>query len=240
MEVEDRSVFELPYAEPDKSASFGKSDDQVIDFYYAAKPDNSIIVLIHGGYWRPEYDRKHLAPLAKALSAEGWSVALIEYRRIIGNPDAMLEDSKLAIALIEKEFQNLILVGHSAGGQLALVLTNSTKSIGTIALAPVTDLLAAEHLDLDEGAVSDYLGCPANMRSDLDPMKIEFLAKEIVLIHGTLDKRVPFEFATRFMKNNAANNFLFIPLDGVGHFELIDPRQEIFKTICQQVTRIQA
>ena len=237
---EDRSVFDLSFVNPDKSISFGKSEDQVIDFYNSDKSSNSIIVLIHGGYWRQEYDRKHLAPLAKALSAEGWPVALIEYRRIQGNPDAMLEDAKAAIALIEKEFQTLILVGHSAGGQLALVLTNSTKTIGTIALAPVTDLLAAEQLDLDEGAVSDYLGCPAKMRSDLDPMRIEFLDKEIVLIHGTLDKRVPFEFATRFMKNNAANNFLFIPLDGVGHFELIDPRQEIFKTICQQVTRIQA
>lgn len=240
MTEEDRSVFELPFVKPDRSTSYGKSEDQVIDFYGLDKSSDSIIVLIHGGYWRHEYDRKHLAPLAKAFAAEGWSVALIEYRRIQGNPDAMLEDVKDAVALIEKEYKNIILVGHSAGGQLALVLANSTKTIGTIALAPVTDLLAAEQLDLDEGAVSDYLGCPANMRSDLDPMRIEFSAKEIVLIHGTLDIRVPFEFSTRFTKNKEAKNLLFIPLDGVGHFELIDPRQEIFKTICQQVTRIQA
>jgi acetyl esterase/lipase len=238
MEAEDRSVFELPFEKPDRTISYGKSEDQVIDFYNSAKPNDSVIVLIHGGYWRPEYDRKHLAPFAKALSSAGWPVALIEYRRIQGNPDAMLQDAKDAITLIEKEHKNIILVGHSAGGQLALVLTNSTKTIGTIALAPVTDLLVAEQLDLDESAVSDYLGCPANIRSDLDPMRIEFLAKEIVLIHGTLDIRVPFEFSTRFMKNKEAMNLLFIPLDGVGHFELIDPRQEIFKTICQQVSRI--
>jgi len=235
---EDRSVFELSFEEPDRTIIYGKSEDQVIDFYYSAKPNDSVIVLIHGGYWRPEYDRKHLAPFAKALSTAGWSVALIEYRRIQGNPDAMLDDVKAAITLIEEEYIKMILIGHSAGGQLALVLTDSTETIGTIALAPVTDLLTAEQLDLDEGAVSDYLGCPANMRSDLDPMRIDFSTKELVLIHGTLDIRVPFEFSTRFTKNKEAANLHLIPLEGVGHFELIDPRQEIFKTICQQISRI--
>jgi acetyl esterase/lipase len=238
MTEEDRSVFELSFVNPDRSSSYGKFEDQVIDFYVSDMPNDSVIVLIHGGYWRPEYDRKHLAPFAKSLSTAGWSVALIEYRRIQGNPDAMLDDVKAAITLIEQEYKKIILIGHSAGGQLALVLTDSTQTIGTIALAPVTDLLTAELLDLDEGAVSDYLGCPASMRSDLDPMRIDFSTKELVLIHGTLDIRVPFEFSTRFTKNKEAANLLFISLEGVGHFELIDPRQEIFKTICQQISRI--
>ena len=33
MDVEDRSVFELPYEKPDETFTFGKSEDQVIDFY---------------------------------------------------------------------------------------------------------------------------------------------------------------------------------------------------------------
>jgi acetyl esterase/lipase len=69
MDVEDRSVFELPYEKPDKTITFGKSDDQVIDFYLPSDQKKPLIVLIHGGYWRPEYDRKHLAPLARALLA---------------------------------------------------------------------------------------------------------------------------------------------------------------------------
>lgn len=235
---EDRSVFDLPYEAPDKTISFGKSPDQVIDLYYSAEESNSIIVLIHGGYWREEYDRKHLSPMAKALAKQGWSVALIEYRRIQGNPDAMLNDTKSAITLIEKEFKNLILIGHSAGGQLALVLSDSTNAIGTIALAPVTDLITAEKLDLDEGAVSQYLGCPAQIRGDLDPMRIELSNKELVLIHGTLDKWVPYDFSVRFAKNKEADNLLLMTEEGMGHFEVIDPRQEIFKSICHQVSRI--
>jgi len=238
MSVEDRSVFELPFVNPDKSLSYGKSDDQVIDFYHSAKLSDSIIILIHGGYWRPEYDRKHLAPFAKALTNAGWSVALIEYRIIIGNPDAAMNDVNSAIEEVAKQYSKIILMGHSAGGHLALLAAQKNETSGVIALAPVTDLLTAQELDLDEGAVSDFLGAPASIRSDLDPMRQPALKISTVVIHGELDIRVPFEFSTRFTKNKAADNLLFIPLEGIGHFELIDPRQEIFKSICQQVSRI--
>ena len=124
MEAEDRSVFELPYVSPGETIHFGKSEDQVIDFYLPQDKKDSIIVLIHGGYWRPEYDRKHLAPLADALSSLGWPVALIEYRRIIGNPDVMMSDVISAIEEVSKRYPNLILIGHSAGGHLALVASH--------------------------------------------------------------------------------------------------------------------
>ena len=68
MDVEDRSVFELPYEKPDETFTFGKSEDQVIDFYLPPDQKKPLIVLIHGGYWRSEYDRKHLAPLARTLA----------------------------------------------------------------------------------------------------------------------------------------------------------------------------
>ena len=238
MEAEDRSVFEIPYVNPDKTISYGKSEDQVIDFYNSSKAIDSIIILIHGGYWRPEYDRKHLAPFAKALALEGWPIALIEYRRIIGNPDAAMNDVNQAIEEVAKQYSKYVLIGHSAGGHLALLAAQKTKATGVIALAPLTDLLSAEELDLDDGAVSDFLGAPASIRSDLDPMLQPALQTPTVLIHGELDLRVPFEFATRFTKSKEADNLLFIPLEGIGHFELIDPRQEIFKSICQQVSRI--
>lgn len=238
MEVEDRSVFELPHKKPDRSISYGKSEDQVIDFYYSSNPNNPIIVLIHGGYWRPEYDRKHLAPFANALSTVGWSVALIEYRRIIGNPDAMLADTKSAIARVKEEFPRIILIGHSAGGQLALVLSNAVEAIGTIALAPVTDLVRGEELDLDEGAVSDFLGCPALLRSDLDPMRLPAPSNPTTIIHGELDARVPVEFSRDYVGQASGADVHLIEVEGVGHFELIDPRSSIFAQISRVLTAL--
>ncbi|MEI6670610.1 MAG: alpha/beta hydrolase, partial [Actinomycetes bacterium] len=83
MESEDRSVFDLRYITPANTFSYGEHEDQIIDFYLSLESTKPTIVLIHGGYWRPEYDRKDLAPLAQKFTELGWPVALIEYRRII-------------------------------------------------------------------------------------------------------------------------------------------------------------
>lgn len=231
MQEEDRSVFELPYAEPDESISLGKSVDQVIDFYLPKERNENLIVLIHGGYWRPEYDRKHLAPLAKALSNFGWSVALIEYRRIIGNPDAMISDVISAIEELSKRYSKLILIGHSAGGHLALIAAHRVNPSALIALAPLTNLIAAEELDLDEGAVSDFLGAPASLRPDLDPTRLPALSIPTVVIHGALDIRVPINFSREYSAQNAGKNMHYLEFGNLGHFELIDPRSEIFAEI---------
>lgn len=238
MDVEDRSVFELAYEKPDKTSAFGKSEDQVIDFYLPSDQKKPLIVLIHGGYWRPEYDRKHLAPLARALANIGWPVALIEYRRIIGNPNAMMSDVISAIEEASKSYSNLILIGHSAGGHLALVAAHKVNASAIIALAPLTNLLAAEELDLDEGAVSDFLGAPATLRSDLDPTRLPVLTIPTTLIHGTLDLRVPINFSREFVAQKAGPNAHFLEFEHLGHFELIDPRSEIFAEISRVLTSL--
>ena len=206
MTDEDRSVFDLPYIGPAETIHYGKSGDQVIDFYLPKDQEKSLVVLIHGGYWRPEYDRKHLAPLANSLANSGWPVALIEYRRIIGNPDAALSDVINAIGEVSKKYSNLILIGHSAGGHLALV---------------------AAH----EGAVADFLGAPASLRPELDPTRLPALSIPITLIHGALDLRVPINFSRDYVALKAGQNVNYLEFENVGHFELIDPRSEIFAEI---------
>jgi acetyl esterase/lipase len=238
MEVEDRSVFELPYVEPDETIAYGKSEDQVIDFYLPQNQSKPLIVLIHGGFWRPEYDRKHLAPLADALSSSGWPIALIEYRRIIGNPDAMLSDVINAIEEVSKKYSNLILIGHSAGGHLALVASHKVNTSAIIALAPVTDLVSGQDLDLGEGAVADFLGAPAALRSDLDPMQLSGPSVPTTIIHGTLDLRVPIEFSRKYAVHSAGANIKFLEFEHLGHFELIDPRSEIFDEISRVLTSL--
>jgi len=238
MESEDRSVFDLIQSAPTSSFNYGANADQVIDFYLSDESDKPTIVLIHGGYWRPEYDRKHLAPLAEKFKDLGWPVALIEYRRIIGNPDAAMSDVVSAIEEVRNLNRNLILVGHSAGGHLALLAANKLDVLGIIALAPVTDLVKAEELDLDEGAVSDFLGGPASLRVDLDPIRQPALTVPTTLIHGVLDIRVPVAFSRDYVAKAASSNIKLIELENVGHFELIDPRQMIFQLILEQLAQM--
>jgi acetyl esterase/lipase len=238
MESEDRSVFDLPDSAPTNTFSYGKSVDQVIDFYLPVESDKPTIVLIHGGYWRPEYDRKHLAPLAKKFADLGWPVALIEYRRIIGNPDAMMSDVVSAIEEVVGRNNKLILIGHSAGGHLALLAANKLSVLGVIALAPVTDLVKTEELDLDEGAASDFLGAPASLRADLDPMRQPVLTVPTTLIHGALDIRVPVAFARDYVAKAASSHIKLIELENIGHFEVIDPRHKTMELLLEQLTQM--
>ena len=232
---EDRSVFELTEVLPNKSSAYGELADQVIDFYLPDETEKPIIVLIHGGFWRHEYDCKHLSPLADAFVKAGWPVALIEYRRIMGNPDSTISDVSAALAIISSEFKRMIIIGHTAGGHLALLVANKFKPLGLIVLAPVTDLVAAEALDLDDGAVSDFLGVPAKMRSDINPIANPALDVPALLFHGALDVRVPIAQSRDYVSKMASDATKLIELADIGHFELIDPRTAIFGQICTQL-----
>ena len=44
------------------------------------------VALVHGGFWREQYDRAHQSPLAEALARDGFTIASLEYPRI-GMPE---------------------------------------------------------------------------------------------------------------------------------------------------------
>ncbi len=235
MQTEDRSVFDLEVVPPTSGVSYGNTSDQVIDFYLPEKAAKPLVVLIHGGFWRPEFDRKHLSPLAKAIADSGWPVALIEYRRIIGNPDATVQDVHSAMAKLSEDYGPTILLGHSVGGHLALLVGSKFTALGVIALAPVTDLIRSEEMDLDEGAVSDFLGAPAKLRPDLNPIELPPLKIKVHIIHGSADIRVPIQFSRDYISKMNINSTELLELENTGHFELIDPRSDIFSQICHEL-----
>lgn len=176
--------------------------------------------MIHGGYWRPEYDRAHLRPYAARLASEGFDTYLIEYRRTQGSPDLYIEDIKSAVERIGE----CALIGHSAGGHLALLASNNPQVQRVVALAPVSDLVHGEELNLDGGAITLFLGCDAGDRPDLDPMRLSSLKSPVTVIHGASDERVPVELSRSFVATFKEIEYIEIP--DCGHFELIDPRKD--------------
>ena len=60
MSPEDRSVLDLVSREGDRLESYGADPDQVVEIFSAVGEMLGQVVLIHGGYWRAEYDRVHL------------------------------------------------------------------------------------------------------------------------------------------------------------------------------------
>jgi acetyl esterase/lipase len=211
-------------------------------FRYGALPDQTIeltvgnddaasrplIVLLHGGFWKPHYDRTHMQPLAAALGVAGWSVADIEYRRIPGEPDATLIDvtsayAALQLAVVPNDGR-VILVGFSAGGHLALWLAATLKDdclCGAVGLAPVADLALAQELGLGDGAVKLFLGAQLSRRATLDPCRLRAPDCAVSLLHGEGDEAVPLSVSESYAKAHPRTRLVRVL--AAGHMALIDP-----------------
>ncbi len=243
--AEDRSVLERAAAGPDRSWAYGPAADHVADGYLPepgtpAAP-HPVVVLIHGGYWRPEYDRAHLRPMAAALAAVGHPTVLVEYRRIPGDPDAAIDDIRRALTALGNAeaavdaSAGVVLVGHSAGGHLALLAADHPAVIGCLALAPVADLVMAERLDLDDGAVLAFLGGPAADRPDLDPAQRPAASVPTTVLHGVDDSLVPVAMSESYCADRAVR---LVPLPGIAHFEVIDPLSAGWRSVMAELAAL--
>ena len=195
---EDRSVFELPTRAYTSVEKYGTDPENFIEIFETAGTCLGQVVLIHGGFWHPEYDLTHLRPLAGALSDAGWRVQLVEYRRTLGKPDNYLTDIRAAIM----HCGGGILIGHSAGGHLALLAPDEETErliTGIIALAPVGDMAGADSLNLDNGAIKLFLGDSAANRPDLDPNLMLNQNVPVLIIHGIDDIWVPIALSVRWL-----------------------------------------
>ena len=166
--IEDTSVLTRTALPPDQVVIYGPHPDQSADVWVGhSGTTRPLLIIVHGGFWRPQYGRDQIGPMAAALAEAGWSVAAIGYRRIPGNPDVSVEDVRRSSQVLPREVHShngrVVLIGHSAGGHLALVagFDSTLKLSAVLALAPAADLRLAEEQNVGSGAVSAFLGVPA-------------------------------------------------------------------------------
>lgn len=231
----DRSILSRPGPPPDQILRYGDGPDHVVDAWLPASTgDLPLVVVIHGGFWRAGYDRTHTRLMCAALRSAGWPVAAIEYRRVTGRPDATLDDIRDAAARVPGQLPGagIVVLGHSAGGHLALWLASTcapTDLVGTLALAPVADLKAAHSAGLSNGAVAEFLGGPPACRPDLDPTLLGQPAGAVTLIHGTDDTAVPPALSRLYVRSHPKARLVELP--GTAHFELIHPASHAWPTV---------
>jgi len=89
-----------------------------------------VVVLLHGGYWRNQFDRSVMASIADHLARSGFAAWNMDYRRVGdagGGWQSTFDDVALGIDKLAEVApqQNLdvgrvVAIGHSAGAQLAL------------------------------------------------------------------------------------------------------------------------
>ncbi|MCF6744486.1 alpha/beta hydrolase [Blastococcus sp. KM273128] len=228
---EDRSVLTRAAAPPDEVLRYGPAAEHVADVRVAPRAPHGrpLVVLLHGGFWRPAYDRAHLGPAAEALARAGWPTVAPEYRRVPGRPDLAVDDVRAALRAVAGRPEltggrPVLLAGHSAGGHLALLVAATAAGAdapgGVLALAPVADLRQGQALGLGDGAVRAFLGEDAAARPDLDPARLPSPAPPVRIVHGTGDAVVPVALSEAYVRRHPAATLVPVP---AGHFAVIDP-----------------
>ncbi len=231
---------------PDHTLRYGDHPDHVIDVRLPAAPGRPLVIFVHGGFWRPAYDRSHTGPLAADLADRGWPVATIEYRRVrrrdgCGYP-LTLDDAAAAVdAAIAAGLGTgvPILAGHSAGGHLALWYASRgpVGVRGVLGLAPVCDFASAYDHGIGDHAVRDLLGGgPTDVPeryAAADPLGLR-LAVPALLLHGTADLHVPVELSRTYAAGVAGTRLIELP--GVDHFAVIDPESMAWPSVLSALT----
>jgi len=237
---------------PDAVVRYAGHDDGLIDVHLPpGRPETErpLVFYVHGGFWRQAWDRRHARPLANALSALGYAVAVPEYRRVGGtggwpataeDVEGALRAAPALLAGIGVTTSTTTVVGHSAGGHLALWLAAEgfpmTRAIG---LAPVGDLRAAARDRLGDDAVVELLGGGPEAVPDrydaADPghLLADRPACEVVVVHGCEDQVVPVGHSRGLVARHPFVGLRALP--GVEHFGLIDPESEAWPVVLSAV-----
>jgi acetyl esterase/lipase len=230
----------------DRIIGYGTTPDQIIEVRDghdgAARP---LVIIIHGGFWRPDIDRVHARPMAAAVAAAGWTVALPEYSRVLHDPEPTLADLKLLLAQAVKKILahngQLVLIGHSAGGHLVLWASAARLCptlIGTLALAPVADLRLAHQLGLSNGAVLRFLGCDPDRRPELDPCRMPASPAATTLVHGVDDDTVPLAISESYVAAHPMARL--VAVTAAGHYEVIDPQAPAWLSVMEELASFSA
>jgi acetyl esterase/lipase len=208
------------------------------------------IINIHGGFWRAKYNLAHAGHLCAALAGHGFVTVNVEYRRV-GDPGGgwpgTFEDLRRAFQFVvqhahelRSDAAKLTVMGHSAGGQLALCLAaHEARVARAVSLAGVLDLRRAWQLHLSHDAVVEFLGGTPEQVSEhykeASPAELAIRTAQTIL-HGTKDDTVPVEMSREYVrqKKSRGERVKYLEIPEADHYNLIDPRSKAFQVLISE------
>ena len=249
LSAQNSEILALPPPAPDEEIHYGDGEFQLGELRLPkTKAPHPVLIVIHGGYWRAAYDRKHIGHLCAALTAKGLATWSLEYRRI-GNPgggwpgtfDDILKGADFVETMSRKytlDAKRVAVIGHSAGGHLALWLAAQRPKLrGAVPLAPIADLKRGFELKLSRGVVGELLGgSPADVPdryAKASPIELLPIGPRQRLIHGASDNIVPIDISRRYVEaaKQKKSNATLTEIPDCGHFDLIDPRSKAWPIV---------
>jgi acetyl esterase/lipase len=246
-----------------RTIPYGDSSDQQADLHLPDAIAPPVVCLLHGGFWRMPHGRDQMDAVAGDLVARGFAVWNIEYRRLGasgGGFPGTLDDVRAGINHLVKvraegidiDLGRVIVVGHSAGGHLALWSaargearvhpSPSVRVRAAFGLAPIADLAAAYEGRVGGEVVAEFLGGTPSEHPDrlraASPMAMLPLRAPHLIIHGSEDTAVPVELSRQYVRaaQAAGDEAELVELAGTGHMEFLDPGSEAHAALCRRLT----
>ena len=248
-------IFSTDPPAPDARIAYGDDPEQFGDLRLPeGEGSHPVVVVIHGGFWRARYTLEHIGHLCAALTEQGVATWSLEYRRV-GTEGGAWPNTMLDVGLgtdflreladeYNLELGRVVVVGHSAGGQLAawvagrhripegdeLYMPAPLPLVGCVPLAGVMDLKMCWSMRLGDGIVKDLMGGSPAQEPDkyavASPAELLPLGVKQVLIHGTADPNVPYKISKTYVERaqTLGDDATLVTLKGAGHFEVIDPQ----------------
>jgi acetyl esterase/lipase len=239
--------------EPSAHLAYGSAPSQYVELFLPpGQGPFPVVLLIHGGCWVKEFQGiVQMHNLAGALTRHGIAVWNVEYRRIDedgGGYPGTYQDVAAALDLLITEANGrhldtnrLVLMGHSAGGQLVqwlagrrnlpasspLYQANAFPIREVIALGSIGDLrnrttTLKQTCGIDPVKLT---GRPSAARSDVyadtSPAELMPNGSHTVLINGALDHVSPPQTAVDYAKRarKAGDAIETIVLPQASHFD---------------------
>ncbi len=126
---------DVPYADG--------GDQQMLDLYLPGKEGFTTVVFTYGGGWHTG-SRKSVTSIGEKLQSLGYGCALLSHRLAPKDKfPAQMEDAAAAFAWVKKHVaarggdpQRVVLMGHSSGAHLSLLLASDPKYLAKHKLSP--------------------------------------------------------------------------------------------------------
>ena len=266
MQTSVAEIMSWPAERSDAVIQYGTAKAQVAELRLPSTPGrHPVVVVIHGGCWQAQFDRTHASKMSVALVKAGFAVWTIEYRKL-GEPGGgwpgTFRDVGDAIEALQGQAEkhaldlsNVVLVGHSAGAQLALWYAGSKKLPGSsplhrgspleirgiVSLAGMTDLGSPDTGCGDSGA--ELVGGKerlAERAPQASPIAMLPLGVRQRLVHGVDDHIVPIALGRAYLQaaRAAGDDVQLKELPGLGHFDVINPQSKAWASVIAAVREL--
>ena len=261
-----RDLLAMPHDAPDARVTYGEDSSQYGELRVPPGPGpHPVVVLIHGGCWREFSAVGSIGPMADAFKAEGvvsWSV---EYRRLHqpggGWPGTYLDVGRAVDHLrsldgpYNLDLSRVIVVGHSAGGHLAmwvaarprlpastpLYVADPLPIRGVVDLSGTPDM-SSNALSALPGACGEDVvfamlgGTPADVPeryAQTSAIRMLPLGLPQALIWGARDDQVPLAIAERYTRaaRRAGDRVRLMVDSTAGHFETASPNSRLWAAV---------